>query len=207
MEFNEYKDLKLSKVTLGGASLSEDGRGYGFGSLNNITSEKLIRASLDRGINIIDTAPIYGFGESEKKIGLALGSSRHNVHIISKCGVRWHENMRVDMTNDPKLCIEQLEDSLRRLKTDYIDIYMIHWPDKKKDILETLEALEVEKRKGKIRFLGLCNTNNNDLEKACSEFQIDFLQSEANLFNNSFSELNTSGDIFKMSWGTFDKGI
>ena len=205
MEFHQFKDLKISSIGFGAAALSQSGAGYGFGSLKE-PAQRLLDHQIDLGINLIDTAPIYGFGESERVLGDCLKAKRHDCNIVSKCGVHWHANRRVDMTNEPSKCVSQLEDSLRRLKTDYIDIYMIHWPDKNISIMDTLEALEKEKAKGKIRYLGLCNTNNHDLKQAQEEFEIGFIQSEANLFNNGFKDLDCD-DLFKMSWGTFDKGI
>ena len=198
---------EVSRISFGGASLSGEGAGYGFGNISSNESIDLLHKSIDFGINIIDTAPIYGFGESEIRIGKAIKDRREKVSIISKSGVTWHENMRVDMTNNPKVALFQLEESLRRLNTDYIDIYMVHWPDKNIDLLETLEVYITAQKAGKIKHIGLCNTTNAEIIKAKEVCNIDVLQSEVNLFNNHISNLDNSQDAVTMSWGTFDKGI
>jgi aryl-alcohol dehydrogenase-like predicted oxidoreductase len=199
------KDL-ISKICFGGAALSGSGGGYGFGEINN--PEALLSYAIERGIKYIDTAPIYGFGESEKVIGKSIKGKRDKIKIINKSGVSWHSTKRVNMSNDPALSIEMLNQSLKRMDTDYIDIYMIHWPDKNIDIRYPLEALVKEKEKGKILKLGLCNTNSLDLEKAQEVAEITVLQSEVNLFNNGFSQLsNIKNNCMTMGWGTFDKGI
>lgn len=204
MIYSSFKShLNLSKIAFGGAAISGDGGGYGFGKINDDKSIELLHAAMDAGINLFDTAPIYGFHESEKKMGLAFKKCREDVHIISKCGVDWHDNKRVNMSNDPKVCQNMLDRSLRHLS--YIDTYMIHWPDQNVDIRYTLEVLQNAKDKKDIHFIGLCNTHNSDLEKAKEVCDVDMIQCEANLFNNAFDVIEYDG--FKTSWGTFDKGI
>ncbi len=213
MQFSNFKSIKLSKIGFGCASLSGSGKGYGFGDISDRDASKLVHEAIDLGINLFDNAPIYGFGEAERRLGLAIESRRSDAFIVSKCGVNWHENSRVNMTNEPELCLSQLHNSLRRLKSDYIDLYMVHWPDKRVEIEKTLEVLFRAKKEGKIRFIGLCNTNPEDLGSALSMGEIDCLQSEFNLFNNGFDIIdetikNSKKDkLYKMAWGTFDKGI
>ena len=196
---------KISKISLGGAAISGAGGGYGFGHIDENAAIDLIHYACDCGINLFDTAPIYGFNQSEKILGYALKSMREKIKIVSKAGVSWHENKRVNMTNDPLTCQKMLESSLKNLTTDYIDIYMIHWPDEKIDIRYTLEILQKAKEQQKIVHLGLCNTHQEDLQKAKEVCSIDVIQSEVNLFQDAISELDFQG--FKMGWGTFDKGI
>jgi len=102
-----------------------------------------------------------------------------------------------------------LGESLKRLKRDFIDIYMVHWPDAKFDIREPLSVLQKAKDSGKIKHIGLCNTNLEDLVKAREACEIEVIQSELNLFNTEpFDRLyNEWKKTFSMSWGTFDKGI
>ncbi len=202
MKYTEINDLSLSKLVFGGASISGEGKGYGFGDITESDSIDLLLHAKNCGINFFDTAPIYGFGTSEMRIGKAFKDLREDVFICSKAGVGWHDNMRVNMSNDPKLVLSMFDDSRKRLGSDYIDLYMIHWPDKRVDIRSSLEPLLLMKDKGYIRHLGLCNTNQEDLN--LSE-QIDFIQCEYNYFNNGFENLNS--DALKMGWGTFDKGI
>jgi aryl-alcohol dehydrogenase-like predicted oxidoreductase len=197
----------LSKITFGGASIAGLGGGYGFGDISETDSIRLVHQSIEAGINCFDTAPIYGFGESEIRIGKAIKDRRDKVTITSKSGVSWHENMRVDMTNDPSVAAKQLEASLTRLNTDYIDIYMVHWPDKRVDIRKTLEVFQQAQALGKIKKIGLCNTNFSELALANQVCNVSVVQSELNIFNDQVSLLNLDENILKMSWGTFDKGI
>lgn len=192
------------QLAFGGASLSGKGGGYGFGTIADPI--ELVQFAYESGITCFDTAPIYGFGESETVLGKSINGFREKVQIVSKSGITWHENGRVNPTNDPGVTQSMLEDSLRRLNTDYIDVYMIHWPDPRVDIRYPLEVLAKAQVEGKIKNLGLCNTNPYDLKLASEVAKIDYLQSEFNLFNDGFAELEIRDEIL-MGWGTLDKGI
>ena len=199
----------LSKLSFGGASISGEGRGYGFGEISESSAIDLLLEAYDKGITVFDTAPIYGFNTSEIRMGKAFKSIRDKVTLVSKAGVTWHDNMRVDMSNDPKVISKMLENSLRHLNTDYIDIYMVHWPDKNVDIRHSLEVLEKAQSQGKIKNIGLCNSNDEELKLGQEVCQIDVLQSEFNFFNNGYS-LFKEADLskyYKMGWGSLDKGI
>jgi aryl-alcohol dehydrogenase-like predicted oxidoreductase len=135
---------------------------------------------------------------------------RDDVAIVSKSGVGWHENRRVNMSNDVPQTQKMLEDSLRRLGRERIEIYMIHWPDAKVDIRHPLEYLLRQQEKGKIKHLGLCNTNLEDWQKATSMTRIDVLQSQVNVFEKPAQDLVQAAalkNVPMMGWGTFDKGI
>lgn len=190
----------ISRITFGGASLSGEGGGYGFGAMTEADAEKLLKEVWNAGINIFDTAPIYGFGLSEERLGKYLPKE---ALIVSKSGVDWHPSKRVNMTNDVATTERMLHESLKRLNRDVIDFYLIHWPDQKVDIRLPLEVLHKAKLKGLIRHIGLSNTNQDDLEKAREVCEVELVQGEFNLFNQS----NFPKGIFSQSWGTFDKGI
>ena len=196
----------LPVITFGGASISGEGGGYGFGAMSESEAEKLLKRAWEQGINLFDTAPIYGFGLSEERLGKYLPKE---AMIISKSGVDWHETKRVNMTNSPVHTERMLHESLKRLKRDVIDIYMIHWPDTKYDIREPLAVLKKAQEEGKIKHIGLCNTNLEDLTRAREICQVEVIQSELNLFNSgAFDCLKEEWkETFSMSWGTFDKGI
>lgn len=205
------KNWSSIPLGFGGASISGEGGGYGFGDISESDAISLLEEAYDLGLRVFDTAPIYGFHESEKRIGKAFKSNREKVKIISKCGVTWHENRRVDMTNDPLTAKKMIEDSLRALRSDYIDLYMIHWPDANVDIRKTMEVLSKAKDEGKIHHIGLCNTTVEDCIKASEVDKIEAVQSELNFFNREvttelFPYLKEH-DIDFMSWGTLDKGI
>ncbi len=206
------KNIGPLPIAFGGAAISGEGGGYGFGDINEDASIELLQAAFEGGIRIFDTAPIYGFGLSEQRMGRAFKNMREKVFLVSKSGVTWHESKRVDMTNDPKVARQMLEQSLRDLNTDFIDLYMIHWPDNKIDIRKTMEVLSKAKHEGKIKHIGLCNTYVEDLNRAFEVDRIEVVQSEFNLFTNKFVReelfpyLNEKQISF-MSWGTLDKGI
>ena len=192
----------------GGAALSGKGGGYGFGNIED--SQGVLERSLELGVNIFDTAPIYGFGESEVVLGKFIKNKRDKVRVISKSGVYWHENKRVDMTNDSKITSKMFEDSLRRLDTEYIDLYMIHWPDSKVDIRYPLEVLEKFKDQQKILEIGLCNTNISDLLASEEVTDIKVVQSQHNIYEEPPKEVVDyieHKNLSFMAWGTFDKGI
>ncbi len=204
-------DKNLSKICFGGAALSGEGGGYGFGSMREADAETLLLQSFEKGINFFDTAPIYGYGLSETRIGKYLKSFREKIFVISKSGVNWHENKRVDMSNSQTVTEKMLHESLKRLNFDYIDCYMVHWPDSQTDIRVPMEVLAKAKKAGKIRNIGLCNTHISDLTKAMEIDSIDLVQSEVNFFNNAFTpefkNFLQEKNIQAMGWGTFDKGI
>lgn len=203
----------ISKIPLafGGAAISGEGGGYGFGNISEVESILLLNQAFDLGMRIFDTAPIYGFGLSEIRMGLAFKQMRDKVFLVSKSGVTWGENKRVDMSNEVGVTQAMLEQSLRNLASDYIDLYMVHWPDPRVDIRRPLEVLSKAKHQGKIKHIGLCNTTIEDLEKASEIDRIEVVQSEFNFFQNTahftlFPYLKKNNISF-MSWGTLDKGI
>lgn len=205
------KLYQQQKFGLGCASISGEGAGYGFGQMSEDQARELLHEAYERGVRVFDTAPIYGFGLSEKRLGQALKSVREKVHLISKCGVTWDRNKRVDMSNDPKVAQKMLETSLKDLNTDYIDLYMVHWPDAKVDIRKTMEVLAKARLEGKIQHIGLCNTHAEDFKKALEIDEVAAIQSQFNIFEKGTDdELDA---LFKkhgtavMSWGTLDKGI
>ena len=157
----EYKQLnntsiKISEIVLGCWAL---GGGYTWGEQDDQASIGTIHAALDLGINTFDTAEFYGGGRSEELLGRGLAASRNKAVVITKL---WLENMTREKT------IVSCEQSLKRLKTDYIDLYFIHWPNPDVPLEETLGAMEKLKGDGKVRALGVCNFGPRDLNKVLS---------------------------------------
>ena len=195
----------------GGGSVSGEGGGYGFGNIDEKEACSLLYHAYERGFRLFDTAPIYGFGLSEIRIGKAFKKMREEVYIVSKSGITWDLNKRVDLDNSPNTTQRMLDQSLRDLDTDYIDLYMVHWPDSKVDIRRPLEVYAKALDSGKIRQVGLCNTNKEDFKKALEVIEIHAVQSEYHLLRrNTLEELQNilqEREISFMSWGTLDKGI
>ncbi len=150
MEFANIADtgLTVSRVGLGTWAIG----GWMWGGTDDEESIATIRAAVDRGVNLIDTAPAYGFGRSEEIVGRALadGRLRSRVVIATKTGLEWKDG-KVFRNASRDRILREVEDSLRRLRTDYIDIYQVHWPDPLVSIEETAEAMQELLDQGKIR--------------------------------------------------------
>lgn len=162
--------------------------GWLWGGAEEKDAVRAIRASYDLGITSIDTAPVYGFGKSEELVGQAMaGIPRDRYQILTKYGMNWqtHEGEyffdTFDRNDKPvkmhkfagkKKVKQECEESLKRLKTDYIDLYQIHWPDATTPIAETMEAVADLIREGKVRAAGVCNYSAQQVEEALKTLNI-----------------------------------
>lgn len=145
-------DTPVSRIALGTWSMG----GHLWGGADNEQATRTLRHALALGINLIDTAPVYGFGLSEQMIGKALRGVRHSAVIATQAGLHWDDGPpRCNAT--ARRIRKALEDSLVRLDTDYIDLYQIHWPDSPVAREETADALERLRREGKILAVGVSN--------------------------------------------------
>jgi myo-inositol catabolism protein IolS len=207
--------IKVSPLSFGSASISSESGGYGFGPMSSSDAMALLEHALELGVNMFDSAPVYGLCEAERRLGTFFKSKgnsvRDKVYLTSKSGVSWHPNGRINMTNDPKVAEEMLLQSLKDLQTEYIDFYFVHWPDSRVDIRRPLEMLARYQAKGAIRYLGLCNTHAQDLELAKEVATIDVVQSEYNLFQRKVEDEILphcqKENVGFMAWGTLEKGI
>ncbi|HVI13707.1 MAG TPA: aldo/keto reductase, partial [Pseudolabrys sp.] len=131
--------LTTSRIGLGTWAIG----GWMWGGTDEAQSIATIRSAVERGITLIDTAPAYGFGHSEEIVGKAFaeGSVRDKVQIATKVGLAWKDG-KVFRDSKPARIRKEIEDSLRRLRTDYIDLYQVHWPDLETPIAETARTLE-----------------------------------------------------------------
>lgn len=155
MKLKKIKDINASAVGFGCWAIG--------GTWNNVSDDESIRAikaSIETGINFFDVAPVYGKGHAEMILGKALQTEkRHEVIIATKCGLPWSQDQRKKTRKDlsRESIFKEIDDSLRRLKTDYIDLYQVHWPDPATPIAETAAALAELKKQGKIRHVGVSN--------------------------------------------------
>jgi aryl-alcohol dehydrogenase-like predicted oxidoreductase len=174
--------LKVSRVAIGTWAIG----GWMWGGTDEAESVSTIRTALDHGINIIDTAPVYGFGRSEEIVGKAIaeGHLRSRVLIATKTGLEW-EGRRVFRNASRARILQEVEDSLRRLRTDYIDIYQVHWPDPLVTIEETAEAMHTLFEQGKIRAIGVSNFSVTQMERFRHVAPLHVLQPPYNLFERS----------------------
>jgi len=171
-------DLELSAITFGSFAIG----GWLWGGTEQNSAVEAIKASYDLGVTSIDTAPVYGQGFSEEIVGEAIKDiPRDKVQIITKFGMRWDldKGTHVFKTEDnsgkaidiykyagKESIIHECEASLKRLGTDYIDLYQLHWPDVTTPIEETMEAMDLLIQQGKIRYAGVCNYNAEQMAEA-----------------------------------------
>ncbi len=147
-------DLRVSAIGLGTWPLG----GARYGPSDDGDARRGIRAALDLGVTCFDTAPSYGNGHAEALLGETLGARRSGVAVVTKGGLVWNERSEVVGRDSSRRTLEaQIEASLRRLRTDYIDLYLIHWPDPNTPIDEAAGTLESFVRAGKARYIGVSN--------------------------------------------------
>jgi aryl-alcohol dehydrogenase-like predicted oxidoreductase len=171
--------LTVSRIGLGTWAIG----GWMWGGTDDQESVSTIRAAVERGINLIDTAPAYGFGRSEEIVGRAIAESqlRSRVVIATKVGLEW-KNGKVFRNASRDRILLEVEDSLRRLRTDYIDIYQVHWPDPLVPIEETAEAVQTLFDQGKIRAIGVSNFSVAQIERFRRVATLHVVQPPYNLF-------------------------
>ena len=180
MEFRKLgtSDLEISVITFGAWAAG----GWMWGGTERSDAVNAIRAACDLGVTSIDTAPVYGQGTSEEIVGEAIKDiPRDKVQILTKYGLRWdtkqgefyfssndNDGNPIDLYKfaGKEGVIRECEDSLRRLKTDYIDLYQIHWDDPTTPVQETMEAVAVLIEQGKVRHAGVCNYNVTQMKEA-----------------------------------------
>lgn len=182
--------LPTRKLGKQGPELTEIGFGawaiggpwaYGWGPQDDKDSINAIHAALDLGVNWIDTAAVYGLGHSEKIVGEAVKGRRDKVIIATKCGLVWDSNGNVRPNINPGSIKQEVEQSLRRLQTDYIDLYQIHWPDGKTPEEKAWEMMVKLKEEGKVRYIGVSNFNVEQMQKCLEIGHIDSLQPPYNM--------------------------
>jgi aryl-alcohol dehydrogenase-like predicted oxidoreductase len=174
--------LKGSRIALGTWAIG----GWMWGGTDENESIRTIHAALDQGINLIDTAPIYGQGRSEEIVGKALRQhgGREAVILATKVGIDWTTG-RIERNSSRQRILQELDDSLRRLQTDYIDIYQVHWPDPQVRIEETAATLGELYRQGKIRAIGVSNHSPEEMARFESVAPLQTIQPPFNLFERN----------------------
>ena len=171
-----------------------------------------IHSALDSGINLIDTAPVYGFGKSEEIVGKTLKQygNRERVVLATKVGLNW-KDQQVFRDSRKERIIKEIEDSLKRLQVDYIDLYQVHWPDPKTPFAETAEALGQLLKEGKIRAIGVSNYTVADMEVFQKTASLHAVQPPFNLFERE-AEKNIlpyckKMDLALLGYGALCRGL
>ena len=170
---------RISRVGLGTWAIG----GWMWGGTDEEQSVMTIQAAVERGITLIDTAPAYGFGRSEEIVGHAISAARlrPRVAIATKTGLEWKDG-KVFRNASRERILREVTDSLRRLRTDYIDIYQVHWPDPLVPIEETAEAMQTLFDQGRIRAIGVSNFSVAQIERFRRVAQLHVVQPPYNLF-------------------------
>jgi aryl-alcohol dehydrogenase-like predicted oxidoreductase len=172
--------LKVSRVALGTWAMG----GWMWGGTDQRESVATIHAAMDQGINLIDTAPVYGFGVSEEIVGAALEGIRDRAVIATKTGLEWRDG-KVYRNATRARIMQEVDDSLRRLRTDYIDIYQVHWPDPLVPVEETADAMRSLYELGKIRAIGVSNFSVDQMTRFRQVAPLHVLQPPYNLFERA----------------------
>jgi len=175
--------------TLGTTGISVSLLGYGAWALGKqgwpgVDKREAIatlEAAIKHGINLFDTAPIYGFGRSEHLLGEVLRGHRSKVVLATKCGLRWDKRGKVTHDLSREAILRDIEASLSRLSTEYIDLYQTHWPDPATPFDETLETLCDLVAQGVVKHIGLCNATVPLIEQALQQIRIASVQNQYNL--------------------------
>ncbi|PZD95732.1 aldo/keto reductase [Paenibacillus sambharensis] len=169
---------EISVIGFGSWAIGGSGWASSWGSQDDELSVESVRAALDQGVTFYDTAAVYGLGHSEEVIGRALGSDRHKVVLATKCGLVWDEDKNVTRNGTYDSILREAEASLKRLGTDYIDLYQMHWPDTMTNAPaeETMRAMDKLVQDGKVRYVGVSNYDVPLLEKSLTVRHVDSLQ-------------------------------
>ena len=209
MEYITLKnsDMKVSRLCMGGCPMG----GYGWGNVQEQELVDAVHVALDQGVTFFDTADTYGLGQSEITLGKALGVHRRDVVIASKFGVRV-QNGKTTYDNSPAWIHEALEGSLRRLGTDYIDVYQVHYRDDVTPIQVVVETLDKMKEKGYIKAYGLSNIHEKDiseLEKYKGKF-VCFQDEYSLACRKNEKDIVRLSEKLRMTpstWGSLGQGI
>ncbi|MDB5053165.1 MAG: hypothetical protein JWM44_1215 [Bacilli bacterium] len=169
---------EISIIGFGSWAIGGSGWASAWGDQDDQLSHDSVRAALDVGVTFYDTAAVYGLGYSEEIIGKALKGDRDKVVLATKCGLVWNENQTISKNGTFDSIIREAESSLRRLGTDYIDLYQMHWPDTDLNAPaeETMRAMDKLVQDGKIRYVGVSNYNVPLLEESLAVRHVDALQ-------------------------------
>src|SRR6266700_4093311 len=150
-------DLRLTPIGIGAWAMGGAGWAFAWGPQDDNESIDAIHAALDRGINWIDTAAVYGLGHSEEVVAKALEGRSKRPYVFTKCARIWGEDRQIAKSLKRASIFQECENSLRRLRIDAIDLYQIHWPEPDEDIEEGWTALAELRKQGKVRWIGVSN--------------------------------------------------
>jgi aryl-alcohol dehydrogenase-like predicted oxidoreductase len=212
----------VKKVKLGTSNLDVTEIGLGTWAMGGFlwqhdpdetNAKRTVQAALDQGINFIDTAPDYGLGKSEEFIGRALQEtsiSRDNIILAGKPGVNWTENKQLFRDMRPESVEKELDMTLKRLGTDYLDLYQVHWPDYDIPMEELAGVMNKLYEKGKIRAIGVCNFTPQEMQDFKKEAPLHVTQNQFNMLQRGLWEwfdYAKKNQIGGLAWGPMAHGL
>ena len=185
MEYNAIgrSSLRVSRIGMGGLAF-----GGHYGDIERGDVIRTVRAAVEKGVTFFDTSPTYGNGLAETFLGEALGSNRNDVVIATKNGAGIDSSMTMWRNIDRETVTQQVENSLRRLRREYIDSYFLYGPDPRSPLGDTMETLEEMRRAGKIRSIGFCTTEADVVREALQYGHPEFVLAPYNILNRTIEE-------------------
>jgi aryl-alcohol dehydrogenase-like predicted oxidoreductase len=169
-------DMELTSIGIGAWAMGGGGWAFAWGPQDDAQSIAAIDAALDRGVNWIDTAAIYGLGHSEEVVARALKSRANRPYVFTKCALVWNDGRQISRSLKAESIRRECENSLKRLKVDTIDLYQIHWPDPDPDLEEGWKTVAQLQKEGKVRWIGVSNFNVAQMERCRKIAPITSLQ-------------------------------
>jgi aryl-alcohol dehydrogenase-like predicted oxidoreductase len=176
-------DLQLTRIGLGTWAMGGGDWKFGWGPQDDHESIRTIHRALDLGINWIDTAPAYGLGHCEEVVGRALAGIGRRPIVATKCGRVWDEQRQLSPRLKAQSIRAEVEASLKRLRTEVIDLYQVHWAQPDEDIEEAWTAIADIVRQGKVRWAGVCNFSVTQLDRVRAIAPVVSLQPPYSLLN------------------------
>lgn len=205
-------EFRVSRVAFGAEPLG----GADWGEVDASAALSAVHEALDLGINVFDTADVYGLGRSEELLSKALGSRRHDVVIVTKFGVRWEREegasrARTFLDASRARVIAAVEDSLRRLRLDSIPICLVHWPDPDTPQTETFEALAELQDRGLVQHFGVSNYPRDLIEQVLEEFALSVIEQEYSLLKreaeSSILPIARDAQLGVLTYGSLAQGL
>jgi aryl-alcohol dehydrogenase-like predicted oxidoreductase len=201
-------DLISSRIALGTWAIG----GWMWGGTDEKESIRTIHAAFDQGVNLIDTAPVYGFGRSEEIVGEALRQRgrRESIILATKVGLDW-TNGKIERNSSRQRILHELEDTFRRLQTDYVDIYQVHWPDPLVPVEETAATLRELYEQGKIRAIGVSNYSPEEMARFRAVAPLHTIQPPYNLFEREIERdvlpFGLDRGVTTLTYGALCRGL
>lgn len=183
-----------------------------YGKIEDQEASRAIQEAIDAGVNVVDTAPAYGSGHSETVVGQALKGRRDKILLVTKCGIMRREGQATPERDSSRANItREIDISLKRLDTDRIDVYLIHWPDIKVSFEEAFSAMDEVVKAGKVRYVGVSNFTVEQMEACMKVRPIDVIQVGYHLFDRRMEQevfpFCAKNDIGVMGYGSLAHGL